>query len=361
MERASPMTAAVGVPRQEIPEIGLDRTEAALARFFADGARHIGGRDHRRLWAVLADAADGGKRVRPALFHSVYVALGGRDLAVAAEVGAALELLHTALVVHDDVIDGDTVRRGKPNVAGQLGQEARGWGVEAERAAHYGDTAAVLAGDLALAGAVRTVALCGAQPATVRRLLDVLDHALHVTAAGELTDVRLSMVGGDDVAETIAMEQQKTAVYSFELPLQLAAVLAGADDRYEPALGNFARLLGVAYQLRDDLDGMFGEEERTGKSVLSDLREGKSTPLIAHARTTSTWPAIRPYLTAGTVNEDDAARVRALLEECGARAFVEDLAQEMAQSAREVIDELPIAGLLGDWVDAVVEHPRGPR
>ncbi|MEE6281347.1 polyprenyl synthetase family protein [Georgenia sunbinii] len=346
---------------RDVREAGLERTEAALARFFAAGDRQISSADHRRLWTVLQESTAGGKRFRPALFHSVYLALGGRDTDVAAEVAAALELLHTALVVHDDVIDGDTVRRGRPNVSGTFAADARGWGTAEDRAAHYGDTAAILAGDLALAGAVRTVALCGAPAPVVRRLLDVLDDAIHRTAAGELTDVRLSIVGGDDIAETIAMEQQKTAVYSFELPLRLAAVLAGTEPAEEAALGNFARLIGVAYQLGDDLDGMFGDQTTTGKSTLSDLRGGKTTPLISYARTTAAWPAISPYLHAGTVDEEDVARVRDLLELCGARAFVADLVQEMAASARNAVAHLAIAPLLEDWVHAVVACREGAR
>ncbi|WP_324650570.1 polyprenyl synthetase family protein [Georgenia sp. H159] len=344
----------MSAPVREVRPDAAGSTEDALTDFFADGARHIGTPDHRRLWEALADSADGGKRLRPALFHSVYEAFGGRERDVAARVGAAVELLHTALVVHDDVIDGDTVRRGRPNVAGTFGEQARAAGQPEDRAGHYGAAAAILAGDLALAGAVRMIALCGAAPATVARMLDDLDRALHLTAAGELTDVRLSMGAGSDVAEAITMEQQKTAVYSFELPLRLAAVLAGADERHEEPLTRFARLLGVAYQLQDDLDGMFGEQDVIGKSTLSDLREGKHTPLVAHARTTEYWPRISPYLASGEVDETDAAHVRRLLERCGARRFVESLVAELAGEARGAVAHLPVAPLLEGWVRTVL-------
>lgn len=327
--------------------------DAALERFFAAGARNLDTPEHRELWSALSAAASGGKRLRPAIFHSVYLALGGEQSAVAAEVAGAIELLHTALVIHDDVIDGDTVRRGSLNVSGTFADRARERGHGAARAVHYGDTAAILAGDLALTGAVRTLALCGAAPATVAHMLDLLDHALHLTAVGELIDVRLSMDGDADVTAAIAMEHQKTAVYSFELPLRLAAVLAGADSQYEPALATFARLLGVAYQLRDDLEGMFGDEERIGKSALSDLREGKCTPLIAHARTTDRWPQIHPHLAAEHIDHETAERVRLLLEQCGSRAYVEELASSLADQARQSVAHLPIAGLLHEWVWAV--------
>ena len=109
--------------------------EAALARFFADGAGCASTPDHDALWAARRDAADGGKRVRPVLLTTVYEALGGTDDHVVAEVAAALELLHTAFVVHDDVIDADTVRRGRPNVSGTFAGQARRAGLPAAREA----------------------------------------------------------------------------------------------------------------------------------------------------------------------------------------------------------------------------------
>lgn len=333
-------------------------TERALHRFFADGARTAGTADHRALWAALEDAADGGKRVRPTLLTTVYQALGGTDTQVASEVAAGLELLHTAFLVHDDVIDADLVRRGRPTVSGAFAAHARAAGASARRAARYGDAAGILAGDLALVGAVRTIALCGADPATVRRLLDLVDRALHLTAAGELTDVRLSLAPSDDVAETLLMEEHKTAVYSFELPLQLAAVLAGAGPDDVRALGRFGRLLGLAYQLRDDVDGLFGDVALTGKDAGSDLREGKFTPLMAYARTTAAWPRIAPHVGAAATDEATLVRVRALLVECGAHGWVEHLAADLCREAREAVAHLAIAPVLKTWVDKVVPRTR---
>lgn len=334
-------------------EAGTGAADRALHRFLAAGAQHGHTAEHQQLWSALAQATAGGKRLRPALFHSVYIALGGRDTDVAGEVAAALELLHTALVIHDDVIDGDTVRRGQPNVVGSFAEDALAGGHDPQRATHFGRTAAILTGDLALAGAVRTLALCGAAPATVARMLDLLDRALHLSAAGELTDVRLSLEGDGEEREVIAMEHQKTAVYSFELPLQLAATLADAAPPVAADLTRFAQLLGVVYQVRDDLDGMFGDQAVTGKSSASDLREGKVTALMAYARTTDTWPRIRPYLEAGAADHDDVAQVRALLEECGARRYVQALATDLSRQAMATVAHLPQAPLLHDWVRTV--------
>ncbi|WP_448073874.1 polyprenyl synthetase family protein [Georgenia yuyongxinii] len=325
--------------------------DATLRRFFAE--RHEPGRHDAELWAALERATEGGKRFRPLLLMSVHEALGGADVEVAAEVAAAMELLHTAFVVHDDVIDGDRVRRGRPNVSGTFAARAEAAGVAPGRAAGYGDAAGILAGDLALAGAVRLVAGCGAAPGVVPRLLDLLEHALRVSAAGELADVRLSLdTRAADLGTILTMEEHKTAVYSFELPMRAGAVLAGADAATCDRLGELGRLLGVAFQLRDDLDGVFGEEAVTGKSALSDLRAGKCTPLVAHARTTPWWPQIAPFVGDPALDEPAAARVRELLEACGSRQFIEDLAAGYAEAARSVADAVGLAPRLQVWLAA---------
>ena len=318
------------------PDLVLDRVLAeGFDRASATGPGQVA------LWAALGDATRGGKRFRPALVLAAYDALGGSDHEAAAHLGAAVELLHTAFVVHDDVIDGDDVRRGRPNVSGTFTARARDEGAGASEAAHLGLTAGILAGDLALAAALRTVATCPADAATVVRLLDLFDQALHTTAAGELADVRFS-VGAEppSLGEALTMEEQKTAAYSFALPLQAGAVLAGASDQEVRRLGDAGRMLGVAFQLRDDLLGAFGDPAVTGKSSLSDLREGKQTPLVAYARTTAVWPQVAVHLGCRDLTETEADVVRALLEECGARTFVERLVEDYVHGARRVLDEL---------------------
>ncbi len=299
------------------------------------------GADHAALWEALCDASQGGKRFRPDLVVAAHDALGGRLAEAASTVGAAVELLHTAFVIHDDVIDGDDVRRGRLNVGGTFTARATAAGAPAHDAAHYGATAGVLAGDLALAGAVRAVATCAAPSGTVHRLLDLFDAALHATAAGELADVRLSLgVGGAELREVLRMEQLKTSAYSFQLPLQAGAILAGVSADVVARLGEAGRLLGIAFQLHDDLIGIFGDPAATGKSVLSDLREGKQTVLVAHARTTAAWPRLATLVGRRDLTEAQAAEARTLLVECGSRRFVEEVAEDHLGHALALLDVL---------------------
>lgn len=331
-------------------------TDEALDRLLASGRARAAATDaqHARLWEALVSATEGGKRFRPALLLATHGALGGTQDAAAAEVGAAVELMHTAFVIHDDVIDGDHVRRGRPNVSGTFRDAALDAGVDAGPAADYGLTAAILAGDLALAATVRTVATCGAPPDVVHRLLDLFDAALHTTAAGELADVRLSLgAAPTTLDESLLMEEQKTSAYSFALPLQAGAVLADADDATIDLLGEAGRALGVAFQLADDLIGVFGDPRHSGKSATNDLRTGKQTPLLVHAASTAEWSRIASHV-GRDLDEAELEEVRRLLTACGSRGFVEDLAEQHLTAARTVLGDLGIApGLL----DAVVAPP----
>lgn len=334
------------------PQTGNDVEE--MLRLVLDGGEATSrslGPGYQRLWSSLTAATDGGKRFRPALFVVGYLAWGGNDDRSAAAVGAAIELLHTAFVVHDDVIDGDHTRRGRPNVSGASAELARAHGVPAARTTEYGAAAGILAGDLALAAALRTLATCPAPRPTVRRLLDLFDAVLHATAAGELADVWASLGAEQQtVEEALLMAERKTAEYSFALPLQAAAVLAGAPGRVVEAAGDVGRALGTAYQLVDDLQGAFGDPRVTGKSSLSDLRSGKQTPLVAHARTTDAWPAIAPYVGLATITESEADVARGLLTASGSREAVERLAGEYVDRALALAQETRMPSALVAWI-----------
>jgi geranylgeranyl diphosphate synthase type II len=133
-----------------------------------------------------------------------------------------------------------------------------------------------------------------------------------------MADVDLALGVMPTVDEVLQMERAKTSVYSFEAPLQSGAVLAGADESIVQALGVFGREVGIAYQIVDDVLGVFGDEGTTGKTAIGDLREGKRTVLIAHAATTEHWHAIEPFLGRADLTEDQAENIRFRLRCSGA-------------------------------------------
>jgi geranylgeranyl diphosphate synthase type II len=189
----------------------------------------------------------------------------------------------------------------------------------------------------------------------VARLLDLFDVALHRTASGELADVRLSLdLAPASLDQSLEMEAQKTSAYSFSLPLQAGAVLAGADEATTARLGEAGRAVGIAFQLADDLIGVFGDPARSGKSTTCDLRTRKQTPLLVHARTTPEWERIRTHL-GRDLDATELAEVRDLLTSSGSRRFVEELAERHLDRARAVLDGL---GIPADLLDGVGVRPR---
>ncbi|WP_382308865.1 polyprenyl synthetase family protein [Herbiconiux sp. UC225_62] len=325
------------------------QVERVLAVFFSDShyrAKALGA-PYAALWQTLQRNASGGKRFRPRMVMAAYEALGGTDVDAAAHVGAAFELLHTALIVHDDVIDRDFVRRGGVNVSGRYRDIATTAGIPLPDAEHRGMSVAIIAGDLALFNAYRLIDRSGVDGILRTRLHDLLDEAMFVSAAGELYDVDFALrsgttgpAGADDlptVDDILEMERLKTAVYSFETPLQAGAVLAGASPAAIAALGTFGRNIGIAYQIVDDLLGVFGDERDTGKTTLGDLREGKRTVLLAHAAGRPEWAEVADLVGSPELTPEQAQRIRSVLEQTGSRGFTEALARDFANRAWEAL------------------------
>ncbi len=312
------------------------QVDAVLARFFSLARNRAAalGVQYVRLWEILESNTVGGKRFRPRMVMCAYEALGGDDIEAAAYVGAAFELLHTALIGHDDVIDRDFTRRGVPNISGSYRDLATQNGATERAAEHAGISAAVIAGDLALFNAYRLIDRSGVADVTRSRLLEVMDDALFASAAGELIDVDFANLSEvPRVDDILTMERLKTAVYSFECPLQAGAILAGAGEDVVGTLADFGREIGIAYQIVDDLLGVFGSEAETGKTTVGDLREGKRTVLIAYATSTREWASVAHLFGSPDLTEEDAAVLREMLIACGARSFAEGLARYYANRA----------------------------
>ena len=301
---------------------------------------------------AVARATAGGKRLRPTLVAASFSAFGGDPLDCPSlySVAAAFELLHTAFVVHDDVIDHDTVRRGIPNIGGEFRVRARERGADADGAAVLGDAAAILAGDLLLHEASRLIALTDASPRVRAGLFELLDDAIYVSAAGELADVENAVM--PDYAEAEAIFDatfNKTAVYSFSAPLCAGALLAGASPEAIAALDTEGGRLGLAFQLVDDLIGAFGSAAQAGRDEGGDLRESKSTPLIALARQTPTWSRVNDALAVAHTGPIAIRDAQVALEESGAPLRLRRVIDETLDEVRTAsLDPAlpPAAGLL---------------
>lgn len=237
--------------------------------------------NYKRLWdTISAHIEGGGKRLRPYLVVMAYEAFGGADRKSIIQVAAAWELIHVAMLMHDDIIDRDYTRHGHPNVAGQYLEYYKSVPDDANRR-HHANSSALLAGDLLISAAYSQLLECNFSPDQTIRGCDLLHEAIFTVVGGELLDVEASVIHVEIPPQVIA--EAKTASYSLVGPLLTGASLAGASEDTKTRLRELGLVLGVGFQYVDDVLGIFGDEAVIGKSVLSDLEEGKRTFVVAEA------------------------------------------------------------------------------
>ena len=292
---------------------------------------------------MLTDAADGGKRLRGALVRWAYTAHGGADPDDVNGAAVAVELVHLSALVHDDVIDRSDLRRGRPSVHARAAADHPSPASAAAR--EHGRAVAVLLGDALLAAAARPLrtsrvaagALDAAHEAFVRLQVEVM--------AGQYLDVDAASRRSVGTARALTIATLKSGRYSVARPLELGALLAGVAPGATGSLLAVGDALGVAFQLRDDLLGVFGDPDVTGKPAGADLVEGKRTLLVAETLARLVG-AERTAFDAGLGSEgldaSDVARLVRTIEGCGARAALEGRIDAVAAQARDGIEELPI-------------------
>lgn len=306
----------------------------------------------------------GGKRMRALLCYWGWRGAGGE--ASAPEIvmaGAALELFQAAALIHDDIIDRSDTRRGGPSVHRQFGalHQDNGWALDEER---FGHAAAILTGDLCLSFSEEMFSAIGAGP-VARTVFNVMRAEV---MAGQYLDI-LEEVSGPSkphntaVARASAIIRYKSAKYSSEHPLVLGGALAGADTPLLTGYSAFALPLGEAFQLRDDVLGVFGDSAQTGKPAGDDLREGKRTVLVGYtidAANPEDREFVDSHLGQQDLGDDDIARICAIMIDSRALAQTEELIAALSETAFSALADLPIsahvAAALGSLGQAAVSR-----
>lgn len=355
--------AAPSAPRRTAPEGFNDlldgfreKLDRELAAWLARKRREAEG---FRAALELIDGVgqlltQGGKRLRPALVYYTYRACGGSSDQEALPVALATELLHTYLLIHDDIMDHAEVRRGQPaaHVRFQHAHQAYGFRGDAQ---DFGRSVAILLGDLAHTWSVELftgVSLeRGLEEGRARELARCFSAMSEEVIGGQYLELLLAQRRGRPVPgsgdsnreeELLRVLRLKSGRYTAERPIQLGALLAGAPPPVLAGLSRYGTAVGEAFQLQDDLLGMFGDAGTVGKPVGEDLKEGKFTFLIHHALSAATAEQraeIEEALGDPELTDAGVARVRRILEETGARAKVVGMVAERLRAARAALAE----------------------
>ena len=348
--------ATARIPAPQLAAAGLDRLRATVAETledFLDVQRStLAAMDAALLPVVdeVCELARGGKRLRPAFAYWGWrgAVLGApcraeEDAAVLRAV-AALEFVHVSALVHDGVMGGALTRRGRP--ATHIGFATRhGNGDLDGDAETFGLGAAILVGDLALVWSDELLRRSGVSAAALARARAVWDTMRTEVTAGQYLDLLRAAGGLPGPQGALTVARYKSAGYTVQRPLQLGAALAGAGPQVPEAYTAIGLPLGEAFQLRDDVLGVFGDPAVTGKSADDDLREGKQTLLIALTEQVTDAAGQRlldECLGNPDCGPEDFDALRALIDTSGARERVEQRIGERTALAREAIAAAPI-------------------
>ncbi|WP_141692327.1 polyprenyl synthetase family protein [Nocardia brasiliensis] len=318
----------------------VDRT---LDKFLTDKAT-IAERQHlppEMIGALHAFVGSGAKRLRPQLCVLGWLAAAGDpDLPLSVvRCAAAIELCHTAILIHDDIIDHSDTRRGRPTVHRALEQRRPAHSNSAE----FGVHAAILLGDLAMVWAdelLHHAQLTGTQAETVLPLFDSMRTSVNY---GQYLDLLTTNCAEANLQRALEIIEHKTTSYTFEGPLRIGAALAGAPPTVHAALVAYARPLGIAIQLQNDLLDTYGSQDQTIRPSLSDLREGKCTALLAIALTRATpdqRARLQQIVGKPTMDDTDATECKEILDQVS-RNEVDEMVRTRWNQAKKALHYSP--------------------
>lgn len=300
---------------------------------------------------AAADLVRGGKRLRPAFCYWGWTASGRNDADPIMTVGASLELFHAAALVHDDLIDAADTRRGLPSAHRRF-QAMHTDGAWQGDSASFGRAAAILLGDLLLSWSDELFATASLPPGDLQAGRTDFDRMRTDVGGGQYLDVLEQARGRDQRGHQGGQAERarrviryKAARYSVEHPLVMGGRLAGASQSVLDGFAAYGSVLGEAFQLRDDILGVFGDPEVTGKPAGDDLREGKRTVLIAYALEQATpeqTATVERLLGDATLDDGGVAAVREVIVSTGALQRVEDDVVRLVEQAGDALAGLDV-------------------
>ncbi len=281
----------------------------------------------------------GGKIVRGTLVVLTCEMYGGKNRHEAIALGAAVELIHSSILAHDDIIDEDELRRGGKTLHAQY----RDAGRATSRPDHFGMSAAICAADAGFFLAQKLLARSLA-PKRLPAISELLATELVGVALGEIDDVYISMIDDAPLKRALAVSKWKTARYTFSMPLMLGATLAETNEKQRKLLGALGESLGMLFQLRDDWLGIYGDSKRTGKPVGSDVRGNKKTvyqlALFASGKHSA---GLRRLFGKQNLTRAELERIKKELSQSGIEAQIERVMDRYETGARIIVSHLAVS------------------
>ncbi len=303
------------------------------------------------LAEAFIDSSTGGKYLRAGLVRLGYKLQSGQDNPEVLKSAVAIEIFQTAILAHDDIIDKSLTRRGRPTLYRQLGGD------------HYAISQAICLGDGGLFLGCKLIADSDFPEGYKNKAVSIFCQMMISTVYGEMLDVELPRLKVKTESDVLTIHRLKTAYYTIVYPLSIGATLAGGDDQLLQKLQLFGENLGIAFQIQDDILGVFGDEKTLGKSVTSDIEEGKNTTLITTALEKANDQQ-KELLTSlygnGPVTTEQLEQIKKVFEDTGALDYSRQLAVQYVNQAKQVIPQITkdseMAALLTEMADFLVQR-----
>jgi geranylgeranyl diphosphate synthase type I len=285
----------------------------------------------------------GGKRLRPALLYHSYLAAGGCDTKSIKQASLAIELIHVFLLIHDDIMDNDDKRHGIDTIHKKYEKIAQRSFVNKDNK-HFGQSIAIVVGDLCHTMANKVLFNVSFTPTIILKALDRLQDTVYDVIPGQIRDVRLGYLGKATEKEILKVQEAKTAHYTFNAPIELGYILAENNNKRD--LANFKRYsmaMGKAFQIRDDILGIFGDEKTIGKPVGSDIIEGKRTLLtnyVVKEGSVQDNKTINSLLGKQNLTKQELTMFREVIKKSGSLRYSKRKGNSMVEIALKNLDKI---------------------
>lgn len=304
-----------------------------------------------------------GKKFRGALVVLGYTLSGGTDFEAIYKTSLFAEIFHEALLVHDDIMDHADTRRGFPTIHKALAKDALTLGDQ--QSLDYGVSIAICAGDLLLNKSWSILAECSFPHDRTTRALSCFQKYFTRVVFGQMMDMEASVSSTHNEEQLHRILQVKSAEYSCVLPLCVGALLGAASDDYIKNLTKYGLNLGWAFQIQDDILGTFGSEEKTGKSVDSDIREGKQTLLVLHLRkhgTETQKNVLSTVLGNSDATIQDIENLKTAFRDAGSYKYIMNIGRQQIENGKKIIPRLTsdvkLQELLESFLDFMIERKK---
>ncbi|MDD3498211.1 MAG: polyprenyl synthetase family protein [Candidatus Moranbacteria bacterium] len=301
----------------------------------------------------------GGKRLRPALMYWGYKGVGGKREKEIIKTSVSIELIHIFLLIHDDIIDNDSKRHGVETIHKKYEKTGKFFPGIGNNAKHFGNSMGIIVGDIVGAIGNRVIYNSDFPPSLIVEALKKLQGIVATVAIGEAQDVITEYRRKALEKEVMDIYKNKTAKYTIEGPLHLGAILGGAGGKILEEITKFSVPIGVAFQIQDDILGIFGSEKKIGKPVGSDIREGKQTILVVKALENADEnrrKRLEKLLGKENITGDEIREFRKIIIDTGALDYAKEKTQELVEEGKSHIEKIEFDKRAKNFLSAIADY-----